>query len=165
MRPAGKSGRCSRANWWKGFVNARFGAGAGGAAGGGVGGVGKAVCVEDELAEESPMFLHARQRARPVPGTVTRCCSIQLLTPDPTRGTSERRGEFSVRENTPRHNRDARSSPQSPRTLTGNMLSLLRNPPVTLLPQRVSTADLHELIVAICHAEGRRSVRDTGRGV
>eukprot|EP00964_Phaeocystis_antarctica_P053545 scaffold31437_cov55-Phaeocystis_antarctica.AAC.1 len=54
LRLAGKSGRCSRANWWKGFVNARFGAGAGGAAGGGVGGVGKAVCVEDELAEESP---------------------------------------------------------------------------------------------------------------
>eukprot|EP00964_Phaeocystis_antarctica_P003099 scaffold1651_cov52-Phaeocystis_antarctica.AAC.2 len=22
LRPAGKSGRCSRANWWKGFVNA-----------------------------------------------------------------------------------------------------------------------------------------------
>eukprot|EP00964_Phaeocystis_antarctica_P127747 scaffold91452_cov48-Phaeocystis_antarctica.AAC.1 len=43
---------------------------------------------------------------------------------------------FSVRENTSRHNRDARSSPQSPRTVTGNMLSLLRNPPVTLLPQR-----------------------------
>ena len=60
---------------------------------------------------------------------------------------------FSVRENTPCHNRDARSSPQSPRTLTGNKLSLLVTPSVTLLPQCVSTADLHEVIVASCHAE------------